>query len=86
MNGGPTSFWVLLKPRAVVRRMIQYHISQVEETILVTGQGENLAHLCDPAILLSDLRVIEHARLVAQLILDRVGRVTFTSFLEGRPV
>ena len=86
MNGGPTSFWVPLKPRAVVRRMIQYHISQVEETVLVTGQCENLVHFCDPAIFLDDLGVIEHVRLVAQLILDRIGRVTFASFLEGRPV
>jgi hypothetical protein len=66
--------------------MIEYHVSQVEETILVTGQSKNLLHFCDSAIFLDDLRVIEHVRFVAQLILNRVRRVTFASFLEGCPV
>ena len=66
--------------------MIEYHVSQVKETVLVTGQSENLLHLCDSTIFLDDLRVVEHAGFVAQLIFDRVGRVTFASFLERCPV
>ena len=66
--------------------MIEYHVSQVKETVLVTGQSKNLLHLCDSAVFLDDLGIVEHARFVAHLILNRVGRVTFASFLEGCPV
>ena len=65
-----TSFWVLLEPRTIVRRMVEYHVSQVKETVLITGQGKDLLHFCDSSVFLSRSGIIKHAGLVAKLILD----------------
>jgi hypothetical protein len=58
----------------------------MKEAILVTGKSKNLLHFGDPAIVFNILGVIEHTWLVAELIFNRVRRITFASFLERCPV
>jgi hypothetical protein len=66
--------------------MVQHDVGQMKETILVTGKSKKLLHFCDSAVFLNNLGVIEHAWLITELILNRVGRIAVASFLERCPV
>jgi len=77
---------MLAQPRAVIGSVVEYDISQTQETILLPRNVDQFLDLFDASVLLEVGLLVEHQGVVGELVSNRVRTVALPAFLDRSPM